>query len=202
MKKVMLALTLIIGTIALQAKDYVITSFHSPQEYIQKAKGDNFSFTEPVLWVEIIHGENKILERTDGQSISGNKVDFHFNKKVSLADNKFPIVVKIFVGEKKNLERGARAAAGGGIGATVGGIIGGCLAGFCTGGLGAPAGAAIGIAIGGGVGAGASLLAPVRDAREVASFAFSSYDKFIGTHKKSCGNDILTDGQEVRLIIK
>ena len=82
MKKVMLALTLIIGTIALQAKDYVITSFHSPQEYIQKAKGDNFSFTEPVLWVEIIHGENKILERTDGQSISGNKVDFHFNKKV------------------------------------------------------------------------------------------------------------------------
>ena len=202
MKKIMFALALIFGTIALQAKDYVIASFHSPQEYIQKAKGDNFSFTEPVLWVEVIQGENKILERTDGQNISGNKVDFHFNKKISLADNKFPIVVKIFVGEKKTLERGARAAAGGGIGATVGGIIGGCLAGFCTGGLGAPAGAAIGIAIGGGVGAGASLLAPVRDAREVASFAFSSFDQFIGTHKKSCGNDILTDGQEVRLIIK
>lgn len=202
MKKIMFALTLIIGTMTLLAKDYVISSFHAPTEYVLKAKGDNYSFTEPILWVEIQQGENKILERTGGQGISGNKADFYFNKKISIADDMFPIIVKIFVGEKKNLERGARAAAGSGIGATVGGIIGGCLAGFCTGGLGAPAGIAIGVAIGGGVGAGASFLAPVRDAREVASFAFSSYDKFIGTHKKSCGNDILTDGQEVRLIIK
>lgn len=202
MKKIMFALALIFGTMTLQAKDYVISSFHAPTEYVLKAKGDNFSFTEPILWVEIQQGENEILERTDGQSISGNKVDFYFNEKISIADDKFPIVVKIFVGEKENLERGARAAAGGGIGATVGGIIGGCLAGVFTGGLGAPAGAAIGIAIGGGVGVGASLLAPVRDAREVASFAFSSFDQFIGTHKKSCGNDILTDGQDVLLIIK
>ena len=202
MKKVMLALTLIIGTITLQAKDYVIASFNSPQEYVQKAKGNNFSITEPVLWCEIIHGENTILERTTGQSISGNKSDFYFNKKISLSDDKFPIIVKILVGEKKNLERGYRAAAGGGIGATVGGIVGGCLAAAFTGGLAAPAGAAIGIAIGGGVGAGATLLAPVKDAREVASFAFDSSEKFRGTHKKSCSNDILIDGKEIGLVIK
>ena len=202
MKKIMLALVLTIVTIALQAKDYTIVSFHAPKEYIQNAKGNNRSFTEPVLWVEIQQGENKILERTEGQGIGGNKVDFRFDKKVSIADDKFPITVKILVGERKNLERGARAAAGGGIGATIGGFVGGCLAGFCTGGLGAPAGAIIGAAIGGSIGAGASFLAPVKNGREVASFAFEISKEFIGNHEKECGDNILLDGKTVRLIIK
>ena len=198
----MFALALIIGTMTLQAKDYVISSFHAPKEYVLQAQGDDFSFTEPVLWVEIQQGENKIIERTGGQGIGGNKADFYFNKKISIADDKFPIIVKIFVGEKKNLERGARAAAGGGIGGTVGGIVGGILAAAFTGGLGAPGGAAIGAIIGTTLGAGASFLAPVRDAREVAAFEFSSAEQFSGIHKKSCGDDILTDGKEVRLVIK
>lgn len=201
MKRLMVALAVIMSAVTLQAQDYILASFHAPEQYVRKAKGDGFSFTEPMLWVEIQQGENKILERTDGQSISGNKVDFYFNKRIKLSNEKFPVIVKIFVGEKKNLERGVRAAAGGGIGATIGGFIGGCLAGFVTGGLGAPAGAAIGIAIGGGVGAAAALFVPVKGAREVASFAFSAADTFVGTHKKSCSYDILTDGQELRLVI-
>ena len=201
MKKLLFTLALIVGFTNADAKDYIISSFHAPSEYIQKAKGDNFSFTEPVLWIEI-QREGKVFARTEGDGISGNKDDFYFHKKIDFPEKNFPVVVKIFVGEKKGLEQAARAGAGGGIGATVGAVVGGCLAGFVTGGLGAPAGAAIGGLIGGAVGAGSSFLAPVRDGREVASFEFSSSDDFIGTHKKSIGNDILTDGQEIRLVIK
>lgn len=183
------------------AKDFTIDSFHAPAQYVNKAQGDEFTLTDPVIWVEVCHGED-ILNRTDGQSFGGNKSSFYFSREVNIADDKFPIIVKILVGEKEDLERVARAAAGGGIGATVGGIIGGCLAGFVSGGLGAPAGAAIGIAIGGAVGAGASLLAPVRGAREVSSFYFESPQEIIGEHKKPCGNDILSDGQEAKLVIK
>ena len=160
----------------------------------KKPRETNFLSQNLCFGLKLFMVKIKYLKEQTDRTSAAIKLIFILTKKSLLQTISFR--------EKKNLERGARAAAGGGIGATVGGIIGGCLAGFCTGGLGAPAGAAIGIAIGGGVGAGASLLAPVRDAREVASFAFSSYDKFIGTHKKSCGNDILTDGQEVRLIIK
>jgi len=201
MKKIILSTLCGLICVAGYAKDFIVESFSAPNQYITKAQGDDFTFTDPVVFVEICSGE-KIIARTDGQTFGGNKSDFYFGKKVDVADDKFPIVVKVLVGEKKNLERGARAAAGGGIGATIGGIVGGCLAGFVSGGLGAPAGVAIGIAIGGGVGAGASLLVPVRDAREVSSFYFETPQKIKGKHEKACGNDILSDGQNAILVIR
>ena len=204
MKKIVFLFALIVSALALQAGDYTIASFHAPQAYIQKAKGDNFSFTEPVLWVEIQQGEDKIIERTKGQSVSGNKIDFYFDKKISLANDKFPLVVKIFVGEKKSQEAAMRAGVGAAVGATVGAAVGGFFSGILSFGALSPAGAAGGAAIGAGIGAticGGTILT-VKDAREVASFAFDAPEQFIGKHKKIIGNDIISDGQEIRLVIK
>ena len=201
MKKIFAVTMLMTICLASYAQEFVIESFHAPVQYINKAKGDEFTFTEPCVFVEVCSGE-KILERTTGQSIGGNKSDFYFSKQVTVSDQNFPIVVKIMIGEEKNLERGMRAAAGGGVCATIGGIAGGCLAGFVSGGLGAPAGAIIGAAIGGAIGGTGSLLYTGQDAREIVSFYFENPQNVKGEHKKNCENDILSDGQETCLIIK
>lgn len=200
-KKTYFVFALIIGAVILHAEDYKIVSCHAPEQYILKAKGDNYSITEPVLWIEV-HKGDKCVARTTGQSVGGNKRDFYFENKISIPNDKFPLVVKILVGEKKIFERGARAIAGGGIGGVIGGIAGGVLASVFTGGLGAPAGAAIGVAIGTAFGSGASFLLPVRDGREIASFYIETSTQFVGSHQKLINSDILADGEKIKLVIK
>ena len=176
-------------------------SFHASSDYVAKALGNHSSITEPYAFVEIRSGE-RIIARTDGQSIGGHKSDFYFDMKGKLDPKVFPVNVIFCVGEKKDVERAYRAAVGGGAGAGIGALIVGVGAGVCSGGLGAPAGAAIGAVVGGLIGGGAGALTPIRDAKEVASFYIKNPDDFKGEHNKTVGGDFLAQGEEVRLVIE
>lgn len=172
-------------------------SFFASSDYIAKAFGDHFSISEPFAFLEIRSGD-KVIARSAGQTLGGNKSKFYFEIKEEIKT--FPVNVVFCVGEKKDVERSYRAAIGGGAGAGVGALIGGIAAGVCSGGLGAPAGAAIGAAIGGLVGGGAGALAPIREAKEVASFYIKSPDDFKGEHTETV-KDILSQ-EKIRLVIE
>lgn len=172
-------------------------SFYAPSDYIARALGDHFSISEPFAFLEIRSGD-KIVARTKGQAFGGNKSEFYF--EISEEIKTFPVNIVFCVGEKKDVERSYRAAVGGGAGAGLGALIGGIAAGVCTGGLAAPEGAALGALIGGLVGGGAGALAPIREAKEVASFYIKSPDDFKGEHIKTV-KDILSQ-EEIRLVIE
>ena len=181
-------------------KCFVIDSFHAPTQYIQKAHGGDFSFTDPVLFVEV-ESKGVAFARSEFKPFKGNVTELNAGKPICYLNENFPLIVNIYVGEKEALERVARGVVGGTSCAIVGGVIGGTITGLLTGGFGAPAGAAIGAAIGGGVGATASQLVPVKGARLVATFRFDN-SEMIKTQEKIISDDILCDGQTIRLVIK
>ena len=169
-----------------------------------------------VFFVEICSG-NKIIARTEKQDFTGNKSDFNLSNNVYCLTETFPIIIRAYIGEKEAVERALRATVGGAtgavagsaIGGTIGGIIGGLGTGITTFGVGAVGGAiggvsigaSIGAAIGTFVGGGASfLIAPVDGAKEIESFRFNNFDE-LKTQVKPIATDILSDGQEIKLVI-
>ena len=207
-KKIIALVSVLLLSITVQAKDYLIDSVHIPLSAINKVANDgSFKITNPVLFMEVYStSSGEIFLRSDGQSYGGNKTDFDFGKygnSVDLSDSDFPLAVRILIGSKEGVERTARGVAAGGTCAVVGGVVGGVLAAAFTGGLGAAGGAAIGAAIGGAIGGTAGAIAPVSDAKEIIYFRFENASSFVGTTtKKPDGNDILGDGQEAKIIIK
>ena len=207
MQKILAVVSVLLLSVAVQAKEYLIESTHIPMRVIEKVANEVKSnkMTDPVLFMEVysIHSGD-ILLRSDGQDFGGNKTDFDFGKSgniVDISEKDFPLAIRILIGPQKGIERTARGLASGGAGALIGGIIGGIGAGICTGGLGGPAGAAIGAAIGGAIGGTAGAVVPVSDAKEVISFRFDSESSFVGTQKKTMNDDILSDGQEATITV-
>ena len=209
------AYTYSVTAIAASVKEVTVQSFHAPSEYIKGIYGNenSVSFTEPVLYMGV-WSKNKQVFVTEGQPFDGNKTDFHFNSTYFFLSNAFPVVVRIYVAEKEALEEALRTvrnenkktvkaiiSAIGGSGAAS------LLSGLTTGGacvlLLAPAAGAV---------AGYycytryaaddetdHLIVP--DAREVASFEFDNLDS-VTTQTKKCTGNILTEGLEIRLVVK
>ena len=192
-----------IEIVAEPIKAFTIEYFNIPAEYVKKQCSDFSSFVDPVFFVDICSGkeDEKIIARTKNQDVTGNKCYFHLGNKVYCLSETFPIIIYAYVGEEKAVTKTLNTAKGGGAGAVIGGIIGGVGAGVCTGGLGAPAGVAVGAAIGAFIGGGAAyFIAPVKGAREIEAFRFDNFDE-LKTQVKPIATDILSDGQEIKLVI-
>lgn len=193
-----------IEIVAEPIKAFTIEYFNIPAEYVKKHCSDFSSFVDPVFFVDICSGkkeDEKIIARTKNQDVTGNKCYFHLSNKVYCLSETFPIIIYAYVGEKKAVTKTLNTATGGGVGAIIGGIIGGVGAGVCTGGLGAPAGAAVGAAIGAFIGGGSAyFIAPVKGAKDIVSFRFENFDE-LKTQVKPIVNDILSDGQEIKLVV-
>ena len=205
-----------IEIVAEPIKAFTINHISIPAQHMKNIRGNVSSFTEPVFFVEICSG-NKIIARTEKQDFTGNKSDFNLSNNVYCLTETFPIIIRAYIGEKEAVERALRATVGGAtgavagsaIGGTIGGIIGGLGTGITTFGVGAVGGAiggvsigaSIGAAIGTFVGGGASfLIAPVDGAKEIESFRFNNFDE-LKTQVKPIATDILSDGQEIKLVI-
>ena len=195
------------------AQDHTLVSFRAPESYIKTVCGEKHRFSETSVFAELLV-DGEIVWRSKTLPFVGNRDAYYFNEELTMKDDwKYShLVVRVLIGEDKDLERNyniaAGAAGGAAGGAGVGAIIGAIAATVFTGGLGAPAGAAIGAAIGGGGGAlaggaVAGVFIPVEGARELSSFEFLSVDDMPGKHVRNINiGDILSDGKVVELEIK
>lgn len=182
------------------AGEYQIETFTAPSKYIKEALGEHWFLSgEAKLFVEVSEGSN-IVYRTKGQAISGEKDLYYFNEKFSSDANTLLLSVK--VARKEGNERAFHACVGAGGGAAAGAAVGATITGVATGGLLAPAGAAIGALIGAVVGAAGGAIAPLNDAATVTSYLLPK-NEIVGNHVTPCpSTSILSDGQEMTLIIK
>lgn len=184
--------------INVMAENFTIQKLHTPNQYVKNAYTGKAVFTEPVLFIEVLNNNNKVILRTQGQSIAGNKDNYFFNEKLKLEDGNFPVIVKVLVSDKKIAEASIRT----GSGAVIGAIIGGTITGVLSGGLGAAGGAAIGGLIGGAFGGASVVFAPIQGAHEVTSFYYEKIENFRGIKENTCSGDILLDGKVIKIFIR
>ncbi len=196
------------------ARDLTLVSFRAPESYIKTVCGEKHKFSETRVFAELLVDGEIVWRSSKALPFVGNRDAYYFNEELTMKDNwkNSHLVVRVLIGEDKDLEHiyniGAGVAGGAVGGAGVGAMIGAFAAGVVTGGLGAPAGAAIGAAIGGGGGAVAGgvvagVFIPVEGARELSSFEFLAVDDMPGTHARKINiGDILSDGKVIELEIK
>lgn len=198
------AYTYSVTAIAGKVKKVTFKTFQVPSDYLKKAYGNHRTFTEPVLYMEILSG-NMLLVRTEGQAFNRDTTEFIFDNTCYYLSDDFPITVKIYVADRKALEESTRATDWAGAekaAKVVSGI--GCVAGTSSliPSLGiAATGAAIGLSAWTKNQPETMSFASVSDAHEVVSFEFKNA-AVLETQTKICKGETNAEDLKVRLIVK